>query len=300
MKPGISAVIIVYNQGELLKKCLDSLQNWVNEMIIVDLESTEDIEQIAKNYQAIYHREKRVPIVEEVRQKSLKFVQYEYVIFLDPDESIPKTLAKVLADIIKKNTYDYIVTPRQNIAFGKSLMHSRWWPDLQTRVFRVGKLTWPTTLHAVPQVAGLGYTCDAEEQFAISHENYRNLDEFIEKNMRYAKADAKARFNAKQPLSLSETIRLSVSEVMSRFFQGHGYQDGMHGLVLAMLQAFYYFMVYGYYWESQGYSELETEQSIKNFPHAWFSHGLKETLYWEKEGTLFLRLKNKLIKRFLP
>ncbi len=299
MKPGISAVVIAYNQGDLLQKCLASLTDWVDEIVVVDLESTDDIATLAHQYNADYHREKKVAIVEKIRQKSLQYVKHEYVLFLDPDETIPTTLAKAVQEKINTGTYDYFVTPRQNIVFGKWLEHSRWWPDLQTRIFRVGKVTWPTTLHGVPHAEGTSYTFPDSEKSAIHHENYRSLDEFIEKNMRYAKTDATERLTSSEPLSLSKTITLSVGEVMSRFFLGKGYLDGMHGLVLSMLQSFYYFMVYAYYWELKEYETTESEKNIKSFPRAWFSHGLTETLYWEKSTNLFSRLKNKLTKKLL-
>ena len=187
MKPGISAVIVVKDQLELLKKCLKSIHNWVDEIIIIDLESTEDVKSLATFYKTKYYPHKLVPIVELIRQESLKYVEHEYVLFIDPDETIPATLAEDLSAKIKLGEFDFFVTPRQNYIFGKWVRHSRWWPDLQTRVFRHDKVTWGTTLHAEAVAIGDGYTYDAIESFAIHHENYRTLDDFLTKNMRYAK-----------------------------------------------------------------------------------------------------------------
>jgi (heptosyl)LPS beta-1,4-glucosyltransferase len=237
--------------------------------------------------------------VEEVRQSSLQHASHEYVLFLDPDEAISSALAEDLKKQVAIGEYDYFVTPRQNYLLGKWVRHSRWWPDMQTRLFRQGKVTWGETLHAEPQVSGKGYTYASEEQWAIRHENYRTLDEYIEKNMRYAKADAQDRISAKQPLSLTEAIRLSVSEMMSRLFLDQGYKDGMHGLILSILQSFYYFMVYAYYWEGQKYAELETESSIKSFPRVWFSHGLAETLHWDKVASPLKNIKARLVRRMI-
>lgn len=54
MKPGISAIVVVHNQLDLLKKCLDSIYSWVDEIILIDLESTEDIKSVVAQYQAKY------------------------------------------------------------------------------------------------------------------------------------------------------------------------------------------------------------------------------------------------------
>lgn len=299
MKPGISAIVIVHNQIDLLKKCLDSVYRWVDEIILVDLESTQDIKSIAPQFGAKYIPHKKVAIVEEVRKKSLKLAHHEYVLFLDPDETVPQTLADDLQEKVQTREFDYFVTPRQNYVFGKWVCHSRWWPDLQTRIFRAGHVTWGTKLHEAPVPMGVGHTYPKTEDFAIHHDNYRDLDEFIAKNMRYAKADALERVSSGDALSLSQAIKLSVSELISRFFAGEGYRDGMHGLVLAILQSFYYFVVYAYYWEAMKYKELETEATIKSFPRTWFSHALSETLHWDKSVSGVKLIQAKLVRRML-
>lgn len=299
MKPGISAVIVVHNQVDLLKKCLKSIHNWVDEIIIIDLESTEDVKSLVTFYKTKYFTHEMIGIVEEIRQETLKYAGHEYVLFIDPDETIPQTLANDLVSKIKEGTYDYFATPRQNYVFGKWVRHSRWWPDIQTRIFRHDKVVWGKTLHSEAVSTGTGYTYDSTEDFAIHHENYRTLDEFISKNMRYAKADATERAKSGQPLTLLAAMRLSVSELMSRFFQGGGYKDGMHGLILGILQSFYYFMVYAYYWEAVGYKDLETEDEVKGFPRTWFAHGLSESMYWDKSNSPIKIIKEKIVRRMI-
>ncbi|MDD4785372.1 MAG: glycosyltransferase, partial [Candidatus Shapirobacteria bacterium] len=47
-KPLISAVINVRNEAEALNKCLRSIKNMVDEIIIVDMNSTDGSQEIAK------------------------------------------------------------------------------------------------------------------------------------------------------------------------------------------------------------------------------------------------------------
>lgn len=299
MKPGISAVIVVKNQKDLLQKCLSSIAKWVDEIILIDLESTDDIAALAKRFKAKYYLHKNVLIVEEIRQASLKYISHEYVLFLDPDESINPALAQDLRAKARESQYDYLSTPRQNFVFGKWVKHSRWWPDYQTRLFRHNKVTWGKALHAEPVVTGAGFKYDAKEQFAIHHDNYRSLDEYFTKNLRYAKADAAERLLAKKDFTLFQAAKLSVSELISRFFADKGYQDGMHGLILAILQSFYYFLVYAYYWEGKGYQALESDSELKRFPKTWFSHGLAEVLHWDRAKSFTKTIKEKLVRRMI-
>ncbi len=299
MKPGISAVIVVHNQSELLQKCLKSISSWVDEIVLIDLESTEDIQSLAKTFKAKYITHKKVEIVEEVRQSSLEHASHEYVLLLDPDETIPQSLSQDLSDKIKSAQFDYFVTPRQNYVFGKWLRHSRWWPDNQVRVFRKGRVNWGSKLHEEARPEGNKYVYPEDPQYAINHLNYTTLDEFISKNMRYAKADAKLRLVSEPDFNLSRAIKLSVSELVSRFFKGEGYKDGQHGAVVAILQSFYYFMVYAYYWEAKKFVNLESSETIKSFPRLWFAHGLSETLYWDKAKGFSKGIKEKFVRRMI-
>jgi (heptosyl)LPS beta-1,4-glucosyltransferase len=299
MKPGISAIIVAHNQVELLSKCLDSVKSWVDQIVVIDLSNNQEIKDLAKSVKAKYIIHPYVPVVEEVRQESIKYAEHEYIVLLDPDEQVSPSLAKDLLAKIKSGNYDFFTTPRQNIVFGKWLRHSRWWPDFQTRVFRVGSTTWGESLHSEVVANGHGYTYDQLEEFALIHQNYQNLDEWLSKNMRYAKVDAQDRLKGNKDFTLIKAIKLSVSELISRFFASSGYLDGMHGLVLSLLQSFYYFMVYAYYWEAKRYADLESSSVIKSFPRTWFSHALSEVMFWDKARSPLHVIKEKLVRKMI-
>jgi len=187
MQPGISAIVIAYNPRELLSRCLSSLSGWVDELIVVDLESEENLASTAKKFHAVYQKLPHVEIVEQIRQKCLSLAHHEYVLFLDPDEVVPPQLATLLQAQVKSNSYDYFSIPRKNLVFGTWLRHSRWWPDYQVRLFRHGQVKWPTVLHLQPEFSGRQYTVLEDENLALVHTNYKDLDEWFDKNRRYAK-----------------------------------------------------------------------------------------------------------------
>lgn len=296
----LSAILIVYNQSQLLRSALTSIKGLAKEIIIIDLESSDDLETIAKAYKAKYIKLPKVEIVELVRQSSLQYATQPYILFLDADESVSPGLAKEICNLTKSQDYDYFEIPRQNYVFGEWVKASRWWPDYQIRLFKKGSATWPTTIHKPPITTGKGYHFAPDPAVALVHQNYQNLDEWFEKNRRYAKADAAARLQSYSPFTLIEAMHLSVSEFVSRYFAGHGYKDGLRGLTLSIFQAFYYFLVYAYYWEAKGYSALESDSTLLTFPRRWFSHGLSEIMHWDRSTQSFVsRLKTKLVRKMI-
>ena len=50
MRPFISACIIVKNEEEMLRNCLESIRSGVDEIIIVDTGSTDSTKKIAREF----------------------------------------------------------------------------------------------------------------------------------------------------------------------------------------------------------------------------------------------------------
>lgn len=243
----------------------------------------------------------KIPYVEIIREEVKKYAQFEYLFFLDPDEIVPEQLASHLKEIYKE--YDYIKIPRKNIIFGKWIEHSRWWPDYQVRLFKKNAAVWPKEIHQQPQVKGKGHSVEAKEEYAVLHYNYETIDEFMTKALRYAKSEAQYLYVKNKTLTFGESLKKALSEFISRYFEGQGYKDDMHGLILGFLQIFYYFLVYIYYWEIKKYPE-ESQEEMQKVVISFFQDGLFSVYHWQdkynlSEQSFIGKLKRLLIKKLL-
>ncbi len=104
----------------------------------------------------------------------------------------------------------------------------------------------------------------------------------------------------KKPITLQEALSKGLSEFISRYFSDEGYKDGFHGLMLSLLQLFYYFLVYSYYWEDSKFAEIEKK------PHEatqwFFKSGYFQINYWLIQKKLIpfgKRIKNKFVNKLL-
>lgn len=286
----ISAVIVVKGNPPYLPRTIKSIQDMVNEIVIVDIGMDEKLKNdlLADKKIKIREIKEDVPYVELIRERTKAFASNDNVIFLDPDEVIPPALR----DIIVKNIgrYDYMRIPRKNLIFGRWIKHSRWWPDYQIRAFKKNKIKWPTIIHRQPKVQGSEYEIEAKEENAILHYNYRDLDEYMAKATRYAKHEAKEFIEEKRILTFKETMRRALNEFISRYFQAEGYKDGTQGFILAFFQMFYYFLVYFYYLELNNFEQEKNIDTVE-----FFREGLRQTIHFKKNKTL----KERLIKKLL-
>jgi len=273
----ITGITIIKGRPDHVYACLTSLDRLADEVMVVDIGMDLSLkEEILKMKKITLIEEEHVEYVELIRERVKNKAKYEYVFFLDADEELSFSLIEELKKIYTK--YDAIKIPRKNIVFGSWVQHSRWWPDCQIRFFNKTALTWPTKIHQQPEVRGTIFELPPEEKNAIVHHNYESIDDFIARMMRYAKVEAIEKISQKKEYHLKEATQTAISEFVGRYFAGEGYKDGMLGFTLGILQLFYSFLVYFYYWEKRKYS-ADIEEPAINMKR-FFAQGLAETIYW--------------------
>ena len=260
--PGkISVVINAQNVEADLPRALASVKSLADEIVVVDQGLTDKTLDIAKRAGAKVFSHKGVDYVEKARNFGLSKATKDWILVLDPDEEIPQGLAREIQKILKDPKADYYRIPRKNIIFGHWMKYARWWPDYNIRLFKKGAVSWNEIIHAVPMTQGKGGEIESKEELSIIHYNYSGIDDYLEKMIRYSKIQSEDLIKSKYKFDWKDLINKPVNEFLSRYFAGQGYKDGLHGLVLSLLQAFSEFVVYVRVWGKDGYPEKEIGKS---------------------------------------
>lgn len=242
----ISAAIVTYNEKKKLKDCLESIQFFVDEIIIVDLGSTDELDQVLSKFKKVKKIDHPlVPYVEPVRQFSIDQCAGDWVLVLDPDERVSNGLAKTLKEITEDKSFSYsaINIPTKNIFFGKWIGHTNFWPDRHLRFFKKGKVKWGKKIHSYPKVNGEIYNLPANEQLSLIHFGYTTRQQFIQKQNRYAQVEAQNRLADGKRFSLFQFVWMPMREFLARFIKHKGYLDGFDGIFLVTILMYYQVMV---------------------------------------------------------
>ena len=98
----ISVVISVVEEELFdLPHALSSVKELASEIVIVDMTDSNELTQIAREFRAKVYKHKRVSYVEKVRNFGLSKVKNNWVLIMDPDEEVSKSLSDKLTSIIK-------------------------------------------------------------------------------------------------------------------------------------------------------------------------------------------------------
>lgn len=288
----VSVVISAFNEEAKIKQCLDAL-DWADETIFVDNSSTDATPRIAKKYtRHVYLRPNNL-MLNINKNFGFEKATSDWVLSVDADEVIPPELAREIRGAIENDQYFGYWIPRKNIIFGKWIQHGLWWPDKQLRLFKKGHGKFPEK-YIHEYIAVDGKVDDLVTPYI--HYNYETVSQFLRKmDTIYTESEVKNHKAAGYQLAWYDAIRFPVSDFAKIFFAQEGYKDGLHGLVLSMLQAFYSFIVFVKLWEREKFPEKEVTVDAVSGELARANHDVS---YWEKTA-LMKEKKNPLTRFFL-
>ena len=273
----LSVAISAFNEERKIEDCLKSA-SFADEIIFVDGSSTDNTVKIAKKYTSkIFIRENNL-MLNVNKNFGFSKASEEWILSLDADERITDELKKEIKSIIKNNKKDVngFWIPRKNKIFGKWMEHTGWYPDYQLRLFKKDKGKFEEKhVHEMIKLEGESKKLNNP----IAHYNYENISQFLRKTLLYAENEANQLIEKGYNFAWQDSIRFPIKEFISRFFAREGYRDGLHGLVLSLLMAFYYLVIFVNIWEKLKFKQIEDEKFLSKVEEE-FVKGNKVIFFW--------------------
>jgi (heptosyl)LPS beta-1,4-glucosyltransferase len=260
----LSVVLTVWNEEANILRVLESVRGLADEIVVVDTESQDKTVAIAKKFGCKVYHHKYTGIVEPVRNFSISKATGDWILLLDGDEEVSYGLAQVIRDAIADPGVDYYRIPRKNIIFGSWIKSDHWWPDYVYRLFKKGFIVWPDAIHGIPETRGVGKEFPKEEKYALTHHNYQTVSQYLERLDRYSNSQLRLLVDRQVPFTWTLLMTKPTAEFLTQYFARNGYKEGIHGLVLAGLQAFSELVLYVKYWQYLGSKSEEIKPPAFN------------------------------------
>lgn len=276
MNTKLSAVVSAYNEEHKIADCLRSLE-FADELIVIDNESTDKTAALARAHGARVIPRKNNLMLNVNKNFGFREAKNDWILNLDADERVTRELREEIENKIKEGAADGYWIPRKNIIFGKWVKGDMWWPDYQLRLFKKGKGRFPEKhVHEYLEVDGKTGKLEAP----LKHLNYSSISQFLHKMDKiYTENEASLQYASGKKLKGIDAVRYPVQDFFKTYFSQKGYKDGLHGLVLSLLQAFYSLVVFAKVWEKQGFQEEKSESLFSEFFTEW-KEMKKESAYW--------------------
>ncbi len=241
MKNKISCIVHTYNSEKYLLECLSSV-SWCDEIVIVDMYSTDKTLEIAKKFGAKIYMHENVGYADPARAFGLSKCSNSWVLALDSDELVSPKLKDELIKIANSDNYDVVKVSFRNFFFGQEIIGSGWGYKDQViaRFFKKDYLSYGTEVHNFNKISNNARVAHLiGKDISIIHFNYDSVNQFIRKLNTYTDNEVNStKYNYKGNPA-SKIIYHFFREFLGRFVYKKGYKDGWVGLYLSLAMAFY-------------------------------------------------------------
>ncbi|MEI6532697.1 MAG: glycosyltransferase family 2 protein [Candidatus Roizmanbacteria bacterium] len=252
--PSITVIIYTYNNADQIQECINSAKLLTHDIIILDQESNDQTETIAKENNIQLFSFPHVEYVEPARKAGIQQAQGQWVMILDADERITQELAIEIQSEITKTTHTHYKLPRKNIfAHSKWLKHGGWWPDAQMRLINTSSFQdWPERIHSTPIITG----SQGILQNPFLHYFHGDITTMVEKTIKYEGIESDLLFNAGRSVSIPMFFRKFLMELYRRLIKNKGYKDGNIGIIESIYQAYSKTITWLYLYEKKNCSTV--------------------------------------------
>lgn len=247
-KPTLAVALIVKNESKHLRACLETVQGWVDEIVVLDSGSSDDTQAIAEEMGAKFYTNSEWPGFGRQRQIAQSHVQSDFVFWLDADERVTPELKASILDAVSKNAPTTIYQfARLSWVFGRFIKHCGWYPDKVLRLYPTKLTQYNDSLVHEKVETDKSMTIETLTGDLI-HYTYDDIHHYLVKSAGYAKAWAEQREKRGKKSSISQGILHAVACFVKMYIVKAGFLDGKQGLLLCLLSAHSTFVKYADLW----------------------------------------------------
>jgi glycosyltransferase involved in cell wall biosynthesis len=240
--PKISVVIITLNEEKNIERCIVSVKDIADDIVVIDSFSVDRTEEICKKYGARFVQNK---FIGHIEQKNFAISQaiYPHILSLDADEQLSEELKLSILEVKQNWVADGYYFNRLTNYCGQWIRHSSWYPACKLRLWDSRKGKWGGLNPHDIFILEKGST----QKFLkgdLYHYSYYAISEHIEQLNRFTDILAKSYYNAGRRASYFTII----FHPTWRFFRDYliklGFLDGYFGLVICRNSSFETFLKY--------------------------------------------------------
>ncbi len=240
MSNKISTVIITKNEASNIGRCLASVQDFSDEIVVVDDFSTDETPAICKRYKVVFIQNKFEDFASQ-KNLALDKASFSLVFSIDADEEVSKKLKQSILAIKAHSSCAFYALNRRTNYLGKWIRYSGWYPDTKIRLWQKENARWHGAVHEV-----LSPEPNTVHKLSgdLLHHSYPSLQWHVSKINHFTDIAAEQLFLKNKRVSLIKIIFSTHFSFFKKYILKLGFLDGYQGLLIAMMTSYYTLLKY--------------------------------------------------------
>jgi glycosyltransferase involved in cell wall biosynthesis len=236
----LSVVIITYNEEKNIGRCLESVKEIADEIVVVDSLSTDKTREICESFGARFIEQKFLGYQDQ-KNFAHNLASFDYVLSLDADEALNSELLSEIKRIKNNFSFDGYSFNRLTNYNGEWIKHCGWYPDVKVRLVKKDKAKWSGgNIHEHLAVNGsVGHLAGE-----LLHYSYDSISMHVLQTNKYSTTEAQILFAKGKRASILKLITRPFWQFLKDYFLKKGFLDGRYGFVICSINALYVLLKY--------------------------------------------------------
>jgi glycosyltransferase involved in cell wall biosynthesis len=239
----LSVVIITFNEERNIERCLLSVKEIADEIVVLDSFSTDRTEEICRKHGVKFFQHKFDGHIQQ-KNRAITFASHPYVLSLDADEAPDENLkASILAVKADWNCEGYTMNRLTNYC-GKWIRHCGWYPDTKLRLWDSRKGSWtgvnPHDRYELNDRKSRVQHLNGD----ILHYSYYTVEEHYKQADKFSGIAAQALFAQGKRAGVLTPLLKCIAKFIRNFIVNAGFLDGKYGWIICRITAYETWMKY--------------------------------------------------------
>ena len=242
MKVKISVVVITLNEELNIDRCLSSVKDIADDIVVIDSFSSDRTEEICKKHGVRFVQHKFKGHIEQ-KNWAITQARYPHILSLDADETISEELKSEIMRIKSNWQHDGYVMNRLNYFCGKWIRHCGWYPDKKLRLWDSRKGKWegvnPHDKFVLNKESSIKHL-----NGNILHYSFYTITAHLNQINKFSEIKAREEYRRGKRSNIFKIVFIPAFKFFRSYIIRLGFLDGYYGFVVCKNSAFASYLRY--------------------------------------------------------
>jgi glycosyltransferase involved in cell wall biosynthesis len=241
--PKLSVVIITFNEEKNIARCLESVKDIADEIVVLDSFSKDKTKQICESYGVQFFEHAFDGHIQQ-KNRAITYASNPYILSLDADEALDETLKNSIQEAKQNWTNDGYYMNRLTNYCGHWVRHCNWYPDTKLRLFDSRKGSWTGTNPHDKYEINEGDKATKHLNGDILHYSYYSQQDHYKQVEYFTNIASKAFVEAGKKAPVYKLIINPIAKFIDHYVLHLGFLDGKTGYLISRISAYAAYLKY--------------------------------------------------------
>ncbi|MDX2173922.1 MAG: glycosyltransferase family 2 protein [Bacteroidota bacterium] len=239
----LSVVIITFNEEHNIERCLNSVKDIADEIVVLDSFSTDKTQVICEKHGVQFFQHKFDGHIQQ-KNRAITYAKNKHILSLDADEALDERLIESIKKVKSNFAKDGYYMNRLTNYCGHWVKHCGWYPDTKLRLCDSTKGHW-TGINPHDKYELFEGDKNTEHiKGDILHYSFNSIEDHYKQVEYFTDISSKAYYEKKKKAPLYKLLINPGATFISQYFLNLGFLDGMTGFIICRISAFATYLKY--------------------------------------------------------